>query len=356
MEGEMKPNIKMYGGNSTTKIAEKLILLRKEKGLTQEEVAEIFDISLTAIRNYENINSPRIPKNEILIKMAKFYDVSLEYLLDDTVSNRKQENISLEKDLGLTENTIDSIYDFKSFEQIDIFNEFVSNDIMYNLLPRFKAIKELTSFIYHTKTIILLISDGVEVKDRFDLNYLDEQVTNKFVEYIRDKTLSLKKFIIFFIYRNTSLFDNTKQGTIFKMFDFDKYLSAIFKKISSLDEKFREYREDYNKKDKNWDDLKDIYEKIIREYYIVIFQNLKSLKVGLEAYRDILIYNLSDIFSDYLKNDLLVYNGDFEKIVNKYDSIEKMKITTYSDDEIVFTKEISVKVGDNNVSKRDSKE
>ena len=34
------------------------------------------------------------------------------------------------------------------------------------------------------------------------------------------------------------------------MFDFDKYLSAIFKKISSLDEKFREYREDYNKKDK----------------------------------------------------------------------------------------------------------
>lgn len=343
-------------------IAEKLKKLRESKGISQNKLIEELakkqnvNVAISSIRNYENVNSPRIPQGEVLLALARYYDVTLEYLIDDNITTYKKENLNIGIELGLNDDTIDSIYDFKSFEQIDIFNEFVSNDIMYNLLPRFKAIKELTSFIYHTKTIILLISDGVEVKDRFDLNYLDEQVTNKFVEYIRDKTLSLKKFIVFFIYRNTSLFDNTRQGTIFKMFDFDKYLSAIFKKISSLDEKFREYREDYNKKDKNWNDLKDIYEKIIREYYIVIFQNFKSLKVGLEAYRDILMYNLSDIFSDYLKNDLLVYNNDLEKIVNKYDSIESMKITTYSDDEIVFTKEISVKVGDNNVSKRDSKE
>ena len=100
-------------------IAEKLILLRKEKGLTQEEVADIFNISLTAIRNYENTKNIRIPKNEILIKMAKFYDVSLEYLLDDTVNNRKQENINLEKDLKLSDRAIDNIRELNKSRKLN---------------------------------------------------------------------------------------------------------------------------------------------------------------------------------------------------------------------------------------------
>lgn len=340
-------------------IAEKLKKLRESKGISQnkliEELAEKqnVNVAISSIRNYENVNSPRIPQGEVLLALARYYDVTLEYLIDDNITTYKKENLNIGIELGLNDNTIDSIYDFKSFEQIDIFNEFVSNDIMYNLLPRFKAIKELTSFIYHTRSIILLISDGTEVKNKFDINYLDENETNKFVEYIRDKTLTLKKFIIYYVYKNTSLFDNTKQGMIFKMFDFNKCLSSIFRNLSFLDEKYKEYREDYNKKNK---DLNNVYEKIIKEYYIVIFQNLKNIKVALEAYRDILIYNISDIFSDYLKYELLAYDDDFEKIVNKYNNIKSMKITTYVDDDVIFEKEISVEKESYNVSKRNSKE
>ena len=88
---KISKDLKIYGSNMN--IAEKLILLRKERGLTQEDVSKIFDISLTAVRNYENVSNIRIPKNEILIKMAKFYDVDLEYLLDDNVINKKHNNI-----------------------------------------------------------------------------------------------------------------------------------------------------------------------------------------------------------------------------------------------------------------------
>lgn len=340
-------------------IAEKLKKLRESKGISQnkliEELAEKqnVNVAISSIRNYENINSPRIPQGEVLLALARYYDVNLEYLIDDNITTYKKENLDIGKNLSLTDEVIDSIYEFKSLEQIDIFNEFVSNDIMYNLLPRFKAIKELTSFIYHTRNIILLISDGMEVKNKFDINYLDEKETNKFIEYIRDKSLTLKKFIIYYVYKNTSLFDNTKQGMIFKMFDFNKCLSGIFRNLSFIDEKYKECREDYNRKNK---DLNNVYEKIIREYYIVIFQNLKSIKVALEAYRDILIYNLSDIFSDYLKYELLAYDDDFEKIVNKYNNIKSMKITTYVDDDVIFEKEISVEKESYNVSKRDSKE
>lgn len=63
--------------------SEKLRLLRKEKNLKQDELAKSLNISRQSISNYEN--GTRFPNDEkLLCKIAQFFDVSVDYLLDMT--------------------------------------------------------------------------------------------------------------------------------------------------------------------------------------------------------------------------------------------------------------------------------
>ena len=55
---------------------------RKEKGLTQREVAIYCDITEKAYQNYELMT--REPRLEVLIKIADLFDVSLDYLAGRT--------------------------------------------------------------------------------------------------------------------------------------------------------------------------------------------------------------------------------------------------------------------------------
>jgi len=58
---------------------ERLKTLRKQKGITQSDLAEILNYGYTAISNYESgRNEPSIKD---LKKIAQFFDVSLDYLL-----------------------------------------------------------------------------------------------------------------------------------------------------------------------------------------------------------------------------------------------------------------------------------
>lgn len=59
---------------NTKKISKKLVLLRGDK--SRKEVADAVGISLSAIAMYENGN--RVPRDEIKIKFAKYYSVSVE--------------------------------------------------------------------------------------------------------------------------------------------------------------------------------------------------------------------------------------------------------------------------------------
>ena len=67
-------------------LAERLKQCRKEKGLSQQRVAIYCDITETAYQNYEL--QTREPKLEILIRIADFYDVSLDYLVGRTDKKR----------------------------------------------------------------------------------------------------------------------------------------------------------------------------------------------------------------------------------------------------------------------------
>ena len=63
-------------------LAKRLKECRKERGLTQMQVATYCDITEKAYQNYELMT--REPKLEILLRIADLYRVSLDYLTGRT--------------------------------------------------------------------------------------------------------------------------------------------------------------------------------------------------------------------------------------------------------------------------------
>ncbi|MBR4131602.1 MAG: helix-turn-helix transcriptional regulator [Oscillospiraceae bacterium] len=63
-------------------LAQRLKECRKERGLTQMQVATYCDITEKAYQNYELMT--REPKLEILLRIADLYRVSLDYLTGRT--------------------------------------------------------------------------------------------------------------------------------------------------------------------------------------------------------------------------------------------------------------------------------
>ncbi|MDO4523317.1 MAG: helix-turn-helix transcriptional regulator [Eubacteriales bacterium] len=58
---------------------EKLLYLRKKQGLTQEALSKALFIERPTYTNYER--GRRVPPYEIIVRIADFYNVSLDYLL-----------------------------------------------------------------------------------------------------------------------------------------------------------------------------------------------------------------------------------------------------------------------------------
>lgn len=69
---------------------EKLTKLRKENGYTQEQLADLLKVSRQAVSRWES--DLAFPETEKLIRIAKLYDVSLDYLLlEDSEAGKKEE-------------------------------------------------------------------------------------------------------------------------------------------------------------------------------------------------------------------------------------------------------------------------
>lgn len=68
-------------------IKDKLKELRKKNHLTQIEFAKIFNISNGTVGNWES--GTRQPDHEALVKIAKYFDVTVDYLLGVDEDNKK---------------------------------------------------------------------------------------------------------------------------------------------------------------------------------------------------------------------------------------------------------------------------
>ena len=96
-------------------VGERLAELRKDRGLSQQEFAEIFGLSASTISSYEReINEP---DDNTKIKFAQYFNISLDYLLGAT-----------NKEIALNQNNVLILpKDFPSSEMktLQTFEEFM---------------------------------------------------------------------------------------------------------------------------------------------------------------------------------------------------------------------------------------
>ncbi len=110
---------------------ERLRDLREEKHITRYALANMLNVSYSTISKYET--NIRFPDKEALIKMADFFDVSLDYLLcrsDIRETAEKILNKSKEQFLVRSpENTYSADEDLtpEAIEEIEKFKEFVQH-------------------------------------------------------------------------------------------------------------------------------------------------------------------------------------------------------------------------------------
>lgn len=85
------------------KTEEKLHTLRKQKGITQAELAEIMDVSRQAVSRWES--GVVIPSIENLKRLSSLYGVPLDYLLkeeeDDSSQSQNEGTSDLDAGLGI---------------------------------------------------------------------------------------------------------------------------------------------------------------------------------------------------------------------------------------------------------------
>lgn len=75
----------------------KLKMLREKEGLTQEQFAKKFNLLKSSISMYEN--DVRLPNVELVKEFATFFNVSIDYLLDNETSSNEREIELREKEV-----------------------------------------------------------------------------------------------------------------------------------------------------------------------------------------------------------------------------------------------------------------
>ncbi|NRT90902.1 helix-turn-helix domain-containing protein [Clostridium beijerinckii] len=98
-------------------LGERLKLLRLQKEISQTELAKRFNIARSTLSQYES--NTRTPSDEMKLKFAEYYNVSLDYLLGKSDSSEPNTAINLtEKDKKDIQKDLKNIMDdFK--EQTD---------------------------------------------------------------------------------------------------------------------------------------------------------------------------------------------------------------------------------------------
>lgn len=149
-------------------LREKLINLRKSQNLTQEQLARKMQISSSSIKNYESPNITRTPDISILKLYADYFNVSYDYLLNDSIQNKTSENIAIEKILWLNDKAIDNL---KTLKHTGI-NKILESE-------HFKEINNLIDF-YSKFSILSQKSKELSYKDddiTFLANGINEIIT-----------------------------------------------------------------------------------------------------------------------------------------------------------------------------------
>ena len=76
------------------KFGEKLQKLRKQNGLSQEQLAEKLNVSRQAISKWE---MGTIPDMENVVKIGRYFDCSLDYLMNNEMDSESEKDEQIQK-------------------------------------------------------------------------------------------------------------------------------------------------------------------------------------------------------------------------------------------------------------------
>ena len=105
--------------------------LRIDMGLNKKDAAVALGMAYTTYLGYEK--NEREPNSEVLIKIAKFFDVDIDYLLGISPC-KKKENYVLVTELGLTEDSVDVIKSLNIEGLSNALNYLIANNHFKTLL------------------------------------------------------------------------------------------------------------------------------------------------------------------------------------------------------------------------------
>ncbi len=115
---------------------ERIAKLRKDKGLTQEKLAEKFDVNTSLIGHYEKGRSISI---DMLYKIAKYFETSTDYLLGLTDSKSpKISDVAICNRTGLKNEQIKILEILRNREIIDTINFLIEQEedvLLGNIQP-----------------------------------------------------------------------------------------------------------------------------------------------------------------------------------------------------------------------------
>jgi len=150
------------------KLAEKLFELRKEKGWSQEKLAEQINVSRQSISKWES--GQVLPEIEKIIEISKIFQVTTDYLLLDESIEKVSTAVILEEDK-------DNYYKkVKSFGLWQVIYIFVLALAIYLFLAGSSFPAEFTALIW--LTFVLLIASAIAINKALKIKqkYLDKVI------------------------------------------------------------------------------------------------------------------------------------------------------------------------------------
>lgn len=149
-----------HGGEGMT-FGERLYELRNKNNLSQEELAEVLDVSRQSISKWENDKA--YPEMTRLLFMSDYFDVSLDYLMRGIEKENNEEKVTAD---DADKNSNDK---YKTKNILLVWNNFLSN-----LSPNQKTLFMLLYILIICSLVALIVS----------VIYLGGYETGKFIGYL----------------------------------------------------------------------------------------------------------------------------------------------------------------------------
>lgn len=149
-----------HGGEGMT-FGERLYELRNKNNLSQEELAEVLDVSRQSISKWEN--NKAYPEMTRLLFMSDYFDVSLDYLMRGIKKENNEEKVTAD---DADKNSNDK---YKTKNILLVWNNFLSN-----LSPNQKTLFMLLYILIICSLVVLIVS----------VIYLGGYEIGKFIGYL----------------------------------------------------------------------------------------------------------------------------------------------------------------------------